>query len=378
MAPSPEILGRRLREYRRAKGLSQPAVAAHLGLNRSAVGKLEAGTRHLTATELETLTRLFGCTARDLLAPEISVLDEVLRDLGPMAGGELGKALAAAVEQATETTALERLLSLSIDRPSASLVGRAGAPVRADTEALRQGENLARAARQRLSLGDLPIIALARLLETRQGIRTAALPLPPDVAGLTLRQESFGVLVAVRQDLDIERQRFALAHEYGHVLADGGGAWHVTRPDERRDLHELRANAFAAALLLPAEGVREELRSLGKGQPRRIRAAVWDEENIVTVDTDARQELTLDDIVRLSSVFGVSLASVAYRLRNVDLLDADDAARFVMPSAREAGRAAATALGLPAPSDGGDASHVRLLALTAEASRLGLIDGESP
>jgi transcriptional regulator with XRE-family HTH domain len=52
-------LGERIREIREYLGLSQSDVAAHLNLQRPAVGAIEAGKRRLTATELKQLAELF-------------------------------------------------------------------------------------------------------------------------------------------------------------------------------------------------------------------------------------------------------------------------------------------------------------------------------
>ncbi len=63
-------LGERIREIREYLGLSQSDVAAHLDLQRPAVGAIEAGKRRLTATELKLLAELFRYPVSYLLGTE--------------------------------------------------------------------------------------------------------------------------------------------------------------------------------------------------------------------------------------------------------------------------------------------------------------------
>jgi transcriptional regulator with XRE-family HTH domain len=53
------ILGRNLRAYRQARGLSQEAFADVLGVHRTYMGSIERGERNLTLKSLEKIaTRL--------------------------------------------------------------------------------------------------------------------------------------------------------------------------------------------------------------------------------------------------------------------------------------------------------------------------------
>lgn len=94
-------------------------------------------------------------------------------------------------------------------------------------------------------------------------------------------------------DSSIVRQRFTCAHELGHMVEDSGSS----RIDRRRDSlarrgtdpHEIYANAFAAALLMPEYAVKQ-LHGLGA------------------------------DPVDLASFFGVSPIAMGYRLKNLGLV----------------------------------------------------------
>lgn len=60
-------VGRNLRAYRQAKGLSQEAFAEVLGVHRTYMGGLERGERNLTLRSLERIADRLGMEARELL-----------------------------------------------------------------------------------------------------------------------------------------------------------------------------------------------------------------------------------------------------------------------------------------------------------------------
>lgn len=63
-------MGRHLRSYRRARGLSQEAFAEFLGVHRTYAGGLERGEHNLTLRTVERLARRLAVDPLVLLAPE--------------------------------------------------------------------------------------------------------------------------------------------------------------------------------------------------------------------------------------------------------------------------------------------------------------------
>jgi transcriptional regulator with XRE-family HTH domain len=61
------VLGRRLREIRMERDLSQEKLAEKLGFHRTYVGSIERGERNLSMQSLEELAELLGVRALDLL-----------------------------------------------------------------------------------------------------------------------------------------------------------------------------------------------------------------------------------------------------------------------------------------------------------------------
>ncbi|HRN28467.1 MAG TPA: helix-turn-helix transcriptional regulator [Terrimesophilobacter sp.] len=70
VAPDHELaeladFGRRLRELRRARGLSQEALAHAAGLDRSYVGGIERGERNVALNNIHRLARALEIEVRD-------------------------------------------------------------------------------------------------------------------------------------------------------------------------------------------------------------------------------------------------------------------------------------------------------------------------
>ena len=60
------VLGKRIREEREYRGLSQEEVARYLGVPRSAVSLIESGARRVSAEELSQLARLYQISMESL------------------------------------------------------------------------------------------------------------------------------------------------------------------------------------------------------------------------------------------------------------------------------------------------------------------------
>ncbi len=122
-----------------------------------------------------------------------------------------------------------------------------------------EGRNAARGFRKDHRLGVQPLGDLVAVIEQATGIDVAILQVGPDEHGLTMRDPTrHAVFIGVASTPHPMRQRSTLAHELGHVLFedwtdDRAGSWSDRSPTE------VRADAFARHLLVPAEGLREFL-----------------------------------------------------------------------------------------------------------------------
>lgn len=62
-----ERFGQRVRELRRAEGLSQEAFAAKCGLDRTYMGGIERGERNLALRNIDLIAKTFKMSLSDLM-----------------------------------------------------------------------------------------------------------------------------------------------------------------------------------------------------------------------------------------------------------------------------------------------------------------------
>jgi len=346
-------LAERIRAAREACGLTQKELAEHLGFSRPTVVQIEAGNRAVSSIELDKIAYLFGRDIREFIAESFDEEDAlaVLFRAQPAVAEQL-----VVMEKLRECLAIGRELTnleqiVGIDRSQAATASYPLPPAGTRWQAIQQGERLADEERRRLDLGNAPLPPLIELLES-QGVRTGVVDLPEDISGLTLSDRKGGLFVFANRAHHSLRRRFSIAHEYAHVIADRDRIGIVSRASERDDLIEVRSNAFAAAFLMPEEGVRQFVSGLGKGRPSRSRAEVFDEAGSLDVEgrtEPGSQSIQLYDLVQAAHHFGVSRPMALFRLRNLRLVsDAEFNALKVLDE-KGAGREMAKAMGLDDP-----------------------------
>jgi len=367
-------LAQRLRASREARKLTQQEVASAIGLSRSAVAQIELGHRGVSSIELQSLADLYSRELGDFLADSFAEEEPAaaLFRAHPEMRNHPGwqRAVRDCLALGRELTHLESLLS--IDRDVSGIAIYAHGRPASTWEAIGQGEEVAREERRRLGLGELPVASVTEVVES-QGVPTAQMALPDDISGMTLFSSGAGIFVVSNGNHSLERRRFSVAHEYAHVLCDRGPASIVSRTGDRNDLREVRANAFAAAFLMPEEGVREAVRALGKGGKSRMRAEIFDGVEVVEARTrtaPGSQELQLYDVALLAFQFGTSRLATLYRLRNLGLLSEPQLDRL-REQDRQQGHAVVRLLDLPRHEEHHERSEFRhrFLGLSLEAWR---------
>ncbi len=158
-----------------------------------------------------------------------------------------------------------------------------------------EGEQAANEARQALGLGlDAPISVLAAV-EDLAGIPVCVAEFDPDVAGLFIRRHGRHY-VFVNGTHSVERQRFTLAHEYGHSRMNHAPRVESTDRMYSKDPQEVAANYFAGAFLAPRQAVRN-----------------W-------VERHPDLDVDLEMVVRVAAFFGTSAEVSRIRLEKAGVL----------------------------------------------------------
>lgn len=331
----PARLGQRLKEARERAGLTQDLAARDVGFTRGALAQIELGMRAPNSLQLARLADLYAQDPTQLLvgreeAPERDAVQALFRSETALADDpSRAEAVRHCALISREYTNLEALLGRSAERDYPVEYDIPGDGTRWD--AIRQGERLAQAERDRLSLGDGPIKNIRDVLEP-QGLRLMDISLPDNISGIFLNDPNFGLSIMVNHDHHPRRRLFSYAHEYCHALCDRGHPSMVSKRENREDTREIRANAFAAGFLMPEAGVRSLARALGKGGARSV-LQVYDDSDDDAVAGQKRvaagsQELQVYEVVQIAQHFGVSYDSMLYRLLNLGLVSKEDRARL--------------------------------------------------
>lgn len=296
----PRILGQRIAESRKARGKTQEDVADFLGCSRPTYIAIEKGDRLAKPEEIVKLASFLGRKVHDLVRPTEPVveLQPHLRAAVEKMKGVDEAALNAVIDEfrqlAEDYRDLEKLLNAPLRfnyPPEIALTTRIDSAELAAGVALQE--------RQRLGLGDQPVIYLREMLEWDVGLRIFYWNLPSAIAGMYAFTADLGGCILVNRKHPPERQRVTMLHEYGHLIVDRykPGIDYLTMSG-RKPANERFAESFALSFLMPASSVRQRFH------------------DIVTTTGNFR----VADLRRLSHFYYVSVEAMALRLEQLGLI----------------------------------------------------------
>ncbi len=370
-------LGASLKQARERSTKSQQDVADALNLPRTAVTNMEAGNRAVSTLELSKLATLYGQPIVSFFGRPKSNMED-LSVLLPravpavMGSPEMGPAVEHIVDLYSEGAKLRELLGVSVDNVVPNYASKTGSV----GEVLRQAELVAQDERRRLGLGVAPVGNIAALIAS-QGIWAAATELPEDLSGLFLNHASIGLAIIVNGKHHPVRRRFSYAHEYAHALFDRDQEVKKTERANASELIEKRANAFAAAFLMPVDGIVEQLRLMDKGNPSRQAQILFDVANDKPQEAEIRppagsQAITYQEVTALALHFGVSYEALIWRLKSMSKLGTTET--NLLLGQRDVGNRYGRALHLSRDLDGrtSNSSDDGEIELRAQVTRLAI------
>ena len=241
----PVSLGRRIAAARDRAGLTQAALASAVGLERSALAKIENGMRRVSAIELariaEAVDERIEWFVRE--PPPALVSYRNIREPG---------VASPTIERVVERVARNTEFVLKEDGqwqlPTPSEINRPDTVQDAEERALR--------ARALLGLDDVAPIRDMSASVSRLGLLAFSLDLGSDAADAASILLARGGVAVINGHLRVGRRRLALAHELGHYLfADSYTVdWRIAEQDDDA-AWETRLDRFARAVLLPRKGL---------------------------------------------------------------------------------------------------------------------------
>jgi Zn-dependent peptidase ImmA (M78 family)/DNA-binding XRE family transcriptional regulator len=295
----PKVLGRRLQDARKARGLTQQDAAKDLGIARTTMTAIEQGERRVRPEELIRLSRLYGRGVNELVRDREVVEEFAIQFRAAIAQAgrhqtELARAIQEFQQLCEDYLELEQLCGAPLTRNYPSQYPIEGiSPEEA-------AEDIASAERNRLGLGDGPILRLREILESDIGLRIFYPRLPSHIAGMFGYTERLGGCIAINAVHPEERQRWSLGHEYSHFLTNR------FRPEvsvmfvyERVPASERFADAFAGAFLMPSNGLKRRFHELSRLRQGKITPA---------------------ELCRLAHYYFVSVEALTRQLESLHLL----------------------------------------------------------
>ncbi len=283
------MVGKQIRKLRLAAGLEAKQLAEEVGLDPTAISKIEAGRRAVKTDELVNIADSLGVSPLALLEPNslLARLQVAARSTTDQLDHTLHRRL----------TALAELDNVLTAGGIAKSVKELPSPTSDRELWLNKAMRLAKWAREHLDLaeGGDRLDQLARAIEDKLGIDVLIEEHDPSSLGAAITDHEFP-LILVNAAQPYNRALFTLAHELGHILADDGTALLVHRSLVGTNDSERVANAFAAELLLPEDEVKRHLEDWGR---------------------DAQA------LGRMMVTFSVSWESLVYRLHNLHIINAE-------------------------------------------------------
>ena len=281
------MFGDRLRLARKRAGLSLRDLAERMGndVSAQALSKYESGKMLPSSGVLVSLGKALGVSLDFLMSNQVVALSGVeFRKHSGTKAAERALAEVTVIDAVERHLALDAILELDSEKNDLPLkreVVRSPADV----------EVLANELRAKWNLGLDPIPSMTGLLEDK-GVKVIAVDIPRKLSGFTGDvQRPAGKpdvpVVVVSTHFSIERRRFTLAHELAHrVIGESAGDLKLEKAIDR----------FAAAFLIPAEHLREEVRGARDALP------------------------PYSELVRLKHFYGVAAAAMLMRLKDIGIL----------------------------------------------------------
>ena len=279
------MFGERLKLARRRSGLSLRALSSRIGgaVSAQAIGKYERGEMMPSSGVAIDLAEALDVSLSHLLSPSSISLESIeFRKLASTSARERAAVDGEVLDCVDRYLQIEEILGISSD----AWEGPDGFPY--SIGEIEDAERAALALRSAWDLGGDPISDLTEVAE-EHGIKVIEMDLPGSVDGLSCRVRRAGggrvPVVVCSTGTTLERQRFTIAHELGHILLD-------VSPTVQE---EKACHRFAGAFLAPGDAL---LRQVGR----------------------RRHSFGSCELVEIKHVFGISAAALVMRMRDLGII----------------------------------------------------------
>lgn len=275
-----------LKNIRRMRGLTLDEVSQRLNgmVTKQAISKYERGLMKPSSTVMDALCKLYQASPDFLLGRKPVVLSDFSFRSKESVPQKLKQRIISQVQIWMEHyLALENLFDLItvFRNPVHGL----------NIVDFDDMENAALQVRRKWGLGNDTIASVCRILEL-VGVKVLELDIDEDVDGLCgWVNKKTPFIVLKKNNVTVERKRFTALHELAHILFPCLNEMEYKRK-------ERMCHRFASAILLPKE----------------------------VVDTyvgKVRDNLSVAELSSLRSMYGVSVAAIVHRLKDLNVISID-------------------------------------------------------
>ena len=280
------MFSERLKLARKRSGLSLRALSSAMDglVSAQAIGKYERAEMMPSSTVAIALADALKVSPSYLLSPSSVSLESVeFRKLSSTRARERAAVEAEVLDHVDRYLQVEEILGIDTtgqDMPD-------GAPY--SIQSMEDAEEVATTLRAAWNLGSAPIQNMTELLE-EHGIKVFKLDLPERVDGLSCQVHRLNggdvPVVVCSTGKSVERQRFTIAHELGHLVLDIPS----TIPEEKA------CHRFAGAFLVPQA---ELIREVGR----------------------RRHNFGFAELIEIKRMFGISAAALVMRMRDLGIIN---------------------------------------------------------
>lgn len=304
---TPVEFGPALVHTRERAGLTQDDVAAALGLSRQLIGYWEQGKRKPRTEQVLQLAALFRISVEGLLGAGTTTPDAAVETAAMLyrrSSVELDTTARDGIAGFVTFLDFYAKLAETMGRDVTGMTKSPFLPGEGYGEYAVDAKRKASEVRYHLGLGQGPVSAVDGV-GAALGITVYRAHLGNDlestISGAFYKHPTLGFAIVINLDMTRGRRRFTAAHELAHALLHSGNdAIIVSDSGSRGDQRETYADAFAGEFLMPEEGIRRALESLGAGP------------KVEDVET----------VIHLQRMFNVSYITALVRLRQANIITA--------------------------------------------------------
>jgi Zn-dependent peptidase ImmA (M78 family)/transcriptional regulator with XRE-family HTH domain len=290
---------------RERAGLTQDDVAAALGLSRQMVGYWEQSKRNPRTEQLLQLADLFGSSVSDLVEETSSISHNAVETAAMLyrrSNVELDDNARGGIAGFVAFLDFYVSIARGLGRDVTGMTRSSFLPGEGYGEYAVDAKRKASEVRHHLGLGQGPVADVDGVCAAL-GVTVYRAHLGKDlkttISGAFYKHPALGFAIIINLDMTRGRRRFTVAHELAHALLHSGhDAIIVSDVGRAGDQRESYADAFAGEFLMPEEGIRRALESLGAG-PK-----VED----------------VEPIIHLQRMFNVSYITALVRLRQANII----------------------------------------------------------